>query len=244
MTFSATSSKVEESARFLQEQITSGQWPVNTKIPREPELMELLEVGKSTVREAVRSLSAMGMLEPIKGVGTFVRSRTPVSHVVRQFMEGFDLDDLLGLRSSLEVEAAQLAARNRTDEDLQNLQRAHERDVNTLPGTVSTLERGQMPGSFHHYVFEASGNKLMASLYANVMGAIHTMIDEGRIAHGVSDAIRQRDHGALLQAITDHDVASAAHVMAMHVDRDLISAASEGPDDSRAELLRTNGAGA
>lgn len=63
----------------VRQKITSGEWPINSKIPTEPELMRLLGVGKTTVREAVRSLASLGVLEPLPGIGTFVRSRMPVS---------------------------------------------------------------------------------------------------------------------------------------------------------------------
>lgn len=77
-----------ETVDALRQRITDGTWPVNSRIPKEDELMELFGVGKSTVREAVRSLAILGMLEPIKGVGTFVRSLMPVSTMLSEFFGG------------------------------------------------------------------------------------------------------------------------------------------------------------
>lgn len=69
------SERARRTLTFLRQKITSGEWPINSKIPTEPELMRLLGVGKTTVREAARSLASLGILEPLPGIGTFVRSR-------------------------------------------------------------------------------------------------------------------------------------------------------------------------
>ena len=50
------SQKANDTLGFLRSKISSGEWPIDELIPKEPELMELIGVGKSTVREAVRSL--------------------------------------------------------------------------------------------------------------------------------------------------------------------------------------------
>ena len=54
--------------------IESGEWPVGSKIPAEPELVAALGVGRNTVREAVRALEHAGLLEPRRGDGTYVRA--------------------------------------------------------------------------------------------------------------------------------------------------------------------------
>lgn len=72
--------------------------------------MELLGVGRSTVREAVRTLANLGMVESLVSRGTYVRSRLPVSSVLSDFLAEFGVADLLAFRRALEVEAAQLAS--------------------------------------------------------------------------------------------------------------------------------------
>ncbi|MCW3156400.1 FadR/GntR family transcriptional regulator [Micropruina sonneratiae] len=68
------SERARRTLAFLRQKITSGEWPINSKIPTEPELMRLLGVGKTTVREAVRSLASLGILEPLPGTA---RSSAP-----------------------------------------------------------------------------------------------------------------------------------------------------------------------
>lgn len=56
----------------LRNQITSGEWPVGSRIPTEPELVEQLGVARNTVREAVRALAHNGLLDIRQGSGTYV----------------------------------------------------------------------------------------------------------------------------------------------------------------------------
>jgi len=207
---------------FLRHKITSGEWPINTRIPKEPELAAMLGVGMSTVREAVRSLSVQGMLEPIKGVGTFVRARTPPVSMLGDFLAAYSLDEILIYRRALEIEAAQLAAANRTDAQLQALRASFEHDLEAETDGPRSIERGETPGPFHHLIFEAAGSELLAGLYASVMGAIRGAMHEGTVVFGASHDLRQLDHRAILEAIELQDVPRAAHAMALHADRDLV----------------------
>ncbi|MEV4443826.1 GntR family transcriptional regulator, partial [Streptomyces sp. NPDC049577] len=65
-------SAVERATAQLRERVESGDWPVGGRIPSEPVLAEQLGVGRSAVREAVRALTHVGMLEPRQGSGTYV----------------------------------------------------------------------------------------------------------------------------------------------------------------------------
>lgn len=184
--------------------------------------MEMIGVGKSTVREAVRTLANLGMLETLPGIGTFVRSRTPASSVLTDHLADYDLGEILVYRRALEVEAAQQAARNRSDEQLAVLRAAHERDLQTDPDAPRTIERGVTPGSFHHLLLEASGSRLLPSLYTGVMAAIRRAMDRGKVVYGARHDLRTLDHEQILLAIQDRDVSRAAHATAAHVDRDLV----------------------
>lgn len=212
-----------ETLSFLRTKITSGEWPINSRIPKEPELMEILGVGKSTVREAVRSLANLGMLETIRGVGTFVRSSTPTSMVLSEFLSDYGLDQILVYRRALEIEAAQLAAVNRTDEHIAALWNAVDADLHGPPDVAPTVERGTTPGQFHHLIFAASGVPLLGSLYSGVMAALRSAMNHGQVIFGTGHDLRHLDHAAIAAAIESKDVGKTAHAMALHVDRDLVT---------------------
>lgn len=222
MQTSSGSQRARRTLAFLRHQIASGQWPINSRIPIESELMELLGVGKTTVREAVRSLASVGMLETLPGRGTFVRSRTPVNAVLTDTLAEYDLAEVLVLRRALEVEAAQQAAIRRSAAQLAALRESHGHDVRTDPDYPGRVERGRTPGQFHFLVFEAGGSPLLTSMYAVVMASLRRAVDQGRLSYGASEDLRRADHDAILAAIEAGDPVAAAHATAQHVDRDLV----------------------
>ncbi|MFT4008878.1 MAG: GntR family transcriptional regulator [Nocardioidaceae bacterium] len=211
------SARARETVRRLQRDITSGRWPVNSKIPNEAELAEELGVGRSTIREAVRSLAHLGMLEPAPGRGTFVRSLNPVSGLLAELTAQHSWEDLLAVRKALEVQAAELAAQAATEERLDQLADAHDADVEGRGGT----ERGVSPGQFHAVLVEISGNQLIADLYAGVMSALREGIRTGQVRSDQDAASRHAQHAALLAALRARSAPAAAAVAAAHADQDL-----------------------
>lgn len=223
------SHKVREAHDFLRSRISSGEWGLGELIPKEPELMDLIGVGRSTVREAVRSLTTLGMLEPVPGVGTFVRARTPVSSLLTEFLVEQDLEEVLIYRRSLEIEAAQTAAVKRSDEQLAALRASYERSLalgsaegeGAAAGACERCNDIARPDSFHRLIVEASGSKLLLDLYTGVMTVLGRAVARGVVFLGISADTMHLDHGALLKAIEERDVRDAAHTMALHADRDL-----------------------
>ncbi|HEY1135497.1 MAG TPA: FCD domain-containing protein [Nocardioides sp.] len=242
MTSPSGSQMARNTLTFLRKKITSGEWPVNSRIPIEPELMEMLGVGKTTVREAVRSLASLGMLETLPGRGTFVRSRTPVSSVITEFISDYSLAEILVYRRSLEIEAARQAAMHRTEEHLVALRGSVENDQPSrrdadYPTQREQREQGRTPGSFHFLVFEASGNRLLLGSYAGVMAALRRAIDRGEVVYGASSDVRSHDHAAILEAIAAQDPTAAAAAMGEHADIDLVvGAATEAPTEAPASV--------
>lgn len=221
MTHPAVSGKTATAVRYLRKHISSGEWTLNSKIPREDQLMADIGVGKSTLREAVRSLANLGMLEPLRGIGTFVRSRTPVNAVCTDYIADFPVRDILGYRNALEIESARQAALHRTPEHLRTLSRLLRESA--IAGAESSLPLShiQAPGSFHQTIVEASGNALLVDMHACVIAAIRDSRQRGHITPGDDPARRQSDHAAILAALHDGDPDAAAAAMAAHVNHDI-----------------------
>lgn len=215
------SQKARDTLTYLRTRISLGDWAVGELIPKEPQLMELIGVGKSTVREAVRSLATLGMLETVPGVGTFVRARTPVSSILTEFLADHDLEEVLVYRRSLEIEAAQHAAIKRTPEQLEALRDAYEWNRRTTRPSLVGCGDLSHPRSFHRLVVEASGSNLLLDLYTGVMSVLQDAEANGLIFLGITPETMHLDHEALLKAIETRDVRHAAHAMALHADRDL-----------------------
>ncbi|MBX3311590.1 MAG: FadR family transcriptional regulator [Microbacteriaceae bacterium] len=215
------SQKARDTLRYLRAQITENCWPVGELIPKESELMAIIGVGKSTIREAVRALATLGMLQTVPGVGTYVRARTPVSTILAEFLADHDLGEILTYRRSLEIEAAQSASIRRTDEQLLALQKSYQESINSGGCSDEKCFDVFRSDSFHRLVVEASGSRLLSDLYTGVMHILSEAAKVGIIFMGANQQTVITDHRVVLKAIETRNIRDAAHGMALHVDRDL-----------------------
>src|SRR5690348_5907311 len=110
----------EAVAQQLLEQIREQKLRPGTRMPSERELMRALNVGRSTVREALNGLALLGVIEIRHGQGAFVAAvpGEGVSEELGAALAKGVTRDLLEARKAIEVEVARLAAVRRTDQDL------------------------------------------------------------------------------------------------------------------------------
>jgi DNA-binding FadR family transcriptional regulator len=198
---------VDQVIEQLRTLVTSGEWPVDSRIPTEPELVEALGVGRNTVREAVRALAHNGIFEVRQGDGTYVRATSEVSAALRRLC-GSELRDVLQVRRCLEVEGARLAAVARTDEDLAEL-RAHLAHTDTTDHAQFTHSDTE----FHLAVVRASHNPVLIEIYRGLLEAITASVATTSAAPG-----GMFPHDGLVEAIADGDVERAGREAAGFLD--------------------------
>ena len=190
----------------LREQITSGRWPVGSRIPIEPELAEQLGVARGTLREAVRALAHNGLLDIRQGSGTYVAATSELAGVMRRRFAGIAASDIRELRMTLEVSAAALAAARRTDEDLDRLQEALERrERGWEEGDLE--EFVQADAALHHAIVAASRNAALTGLYADLGEVLRAELRDHFTAGLTPD--RYVDHTRLVEAIRAGDTTAA-----------------------------------
>lgn len=215
----ATTGRLVGSAvRELRSRIASGEWPVGSRIPTEPELCELLGVGRSTVREATRALATLGMLEPLTARGTFVRAVSPAPALLEDAFSAYAPAELAGLRRGLDVEAAQAAAAHWGAGDLERMEAVLHREAERLRGGEMAETEGSHCSRFHGAIVRASGNRLLADLDASLSAAVRARGLEARLDAALDVAVCLDEHDRILTAIRDRDAAGAAHRMAVHAD--------------------------
>ncbi|WP_019885213.1 FadR/GntR family transcriptional regulator [Streptomyces purpureus] len=209
----------------LRNQITSGEWPVGSRIPTEPELVEQLGVARNTVREAVRALAHNGLLDIRQGSGTYVLATSELAGVMHRRFAGSDPRHIAELRSTLESSAARLAARRRTERDLKQLD-------TLLARREEAWETGDAEhfvtadASFHLAVVAASHNEVLAGLYADLGDVLRDWLRDD-----VGQELRPEnhmDHGRLVEAIRTGDADAAASEAAGYPFMCLRSPAAEG----------------
>lgn len=190
--------------------LRSGDYRVGDRLPSETELGVTLAVSRSTVREAVRELISLGVLEIHHGRGTFVRSLRP-----DLLLRGDSLldrpndrirEELLEVRGIVEPEAAALAAKRATDEDIERLRSDVERLAEAIGQGITVPE----DLGFHLDLVRATHN----SALWRVSGAIISFYQWDGQLPTEQDVI---DHQRIYEAIRDHQPDSARQAMIDHL---------------------------
>ena len=186
----------------LRTQITSGEWPVGSRIPTEVELVEQLGVARNTVREAVRALAHNGLLDIRQGSGTYVLATSELAGVMHRRFADADRDQVTELRLALEAAAARLAATRRTAPDLKLLDTALARREDAWrSGDVEAFI--QTDAAFHQAVMAAAHNEVLSALYADLGEVLRTELRQ--TVGPVLAESRYVSHSGILAAIRDGD---------------------------------------
>ncbi|MFF7649199.1 FadR/GntR family transcriptional regulator [Streptomyces sp. NPDC007983] len=217
----------------LRGMIARGELAPGAQLPAEPELCARLGVSRGSLREAVRALAALGMLESRHGAGTFVSALRP-----GQMLAGFaatvdvlPLDGLLELfdvRRPLEAQAAALAAARADEQVVARLRELQKR----LAESDAEAERHALDREFHATLCAAGGNEALAALidvlrargsHYSIYGAAEA--DTIRLASDLG-------HEALINAVAAHDPAAAAAAATAHLSQTEVWLRRYGPTPS------------
>ncbi|MFJ4470253.1 FadR/GntR family transcriptional regulator [Streptomyces sp. NPDC089424] len=197
----------EQVIAALRNQIASGEWPVGSRIPTEPELVEQLGVARNTVREAVRALAHNGLLDIRQGSGTYVVATSELAGVMHRRFTGADPRDIAEVRSTLESAAAKLAAERRTEKDLKQLDALLlRREEAWESGDAEAFVAAD--ATFHLAVVAASHNDVMTAMYADLGEVMRDWLRED-VGQELTPETYM-DHGRLLDAIRVGDAGTAA----------------------------------
>ena len=191
----------------LRNMIQSGEWPLQQRIPSETELMARLGVSRGTLREAVKALAHSGMLEVRRGDGTYVRATSEMSGAARRLYRDHTEVHILEVRVGLDTQAARLAAKNATPDDVKALRALlSKREAAWNAGDYPAWARADW--GFHERVAQASGNPLLHELYISFGEVFHTDLLRQQDRPGF-DGLPHEGHGALVDALEAHDIEAA-----------------------------------
>ncbi len=204
--------------------IVSGRQPEGSLLPGDTELLERYGVSRTVLREALKTLSAKGLVQARARVGTRVRPRSAWNlfdpDVLNWHAESGLRPEFLGhlaeVRMALEPEAAALAALRRTPEELQTIEGWFERmaDPDISPEEFVTADLG-----FHLAIAAAASNPFFISISALIEVVLVAML---RISSPADDPERLAasvgQHGRILRAIAEQDQDAARHAMHTVID--------------------------
>lgn len=194
----------------LRQAIEDGRLAVGTRLSSEAALAQQFGVSRSVVREALRSCASLGLTETRTGKGTFVIADRVGGDLT---LGQYSARELTEARPHIEVPAAGLAARRRSEDDLQHL-----RDI------VDSMSREDDPeawvaldAAFHAAIARFSGNRVFEKVVADIRDAMANQSETLNMVAG-----RQQDsdaeHREILAAIETGSAAQASEAMRRHLE--------------------------
>jgi DNA-binding FadR family transcriptional regulator len=193
----------------IRQDIESGRLGVGSKLSSEATLSQQYGVSRSVIREALRSCTALGLTVTKTGKGTFVVANKVANDLT---LGQYSARDLTEARPHIEVPAAGLAAERRSDEELETL-----RHIVAAMSTETDPESWvALDSSFHAAIARASGNKVFASVVADIRDAL---AHQSETLNMVADRQHASDveHQDILAAIEAGAAEKARTAMARHL---------------------------
>ncbi len=199
----------------IEELLEKGDLRPGDQLPSERALAEQFEVSRASVREALRTLELLGIVETRAGGGTFVRRAAPkdLARPLTGFISrGHSLSDVIEFRGLVEPELASRAAHRAREDELAELRRilaVQERKV------AAGVPCGEEDARFHELISRSARNELLTTLLAVVWDVLSAMREQwlqtNARAHASLDghqrilaALEARDPHAARAAAADH----------------------------------------
>lgn len=210
----------ENIVQQIQQLISSGSLKPGQKLPPERSLAEELNVSRTSIREALRSLEMMGYLESKVGIGggTYVKEISfdniisPFSQVLLQ-NDDF-IVELLEVRLFLEIEVARLAAIRRSDEDLEKMQQA----IRQMEEEIAKGKTGLDGDNAFHRALSEAGNNRVLQQFVYMCGDLLEVEREAHLAASKKESKKALEqHKELLTAIEAGDDERAKLLMSKHI---------------------------
>lgn len=206
----------EIARKLIDHLVSTSEFRPGSRLPSERELARLLGVGRSVVRETLKSLTLIGLLEVRQGSGTYLRQ--PESELLPKVIEwGLllgerSVSDLIEARRVVEVALAGFAATRRSDDQIAVL----EQRMDAMRVSTSSDEFVEADIGFHLAVAAAGGNAVLVDVLSSIQALLRVWIRRVIDAAGETDTSRA-EHEPILAAIQAGDPEAASAAMADHL---------------------------
>ncbi|MDO5135829.1 MAG: FadR/GntR family transcriptional regulator [Eubacteriales bacterium] len=188
----------------ITEALSNGQIKPGDYLPSENQLAESLGVGKSSVREAIKMLEAVGVVEIIKGHGSRVRTVID-SHALNPLAYQLILqgnknqEKLVEFRRIIEGAASCLATKMITEEEISALEKLHQQMEKNAAANINNLE---LDIQFHEYIYSATQNPFFACVGSALMMLFKPTMS---ISNTVYPYIVLENHARILKALKERN---------------------------------------
>lgn len=201
---------------MLLSHLVGGEYKPGQRLPPERALAESLGVGRSLIREALKALTLLGLIEVRPGDGTYLRRRAsnllPESFEWGLLLGEHQIADVIEARREIEVILAGLAARRRTEEDISALRELLDR-MRDAP------EAGEFVAAdvaFHLRVAQTARNTVLQSMHSGTQSLLHAWIS--RVIAAAGDTTPSYlEHVPIFRAIEQGSVTAARKAIREHL---------------------------
>ena len=201
-----------QAAEILRDRILKGEYPPGTMIPSERELGNSLGISRIPIRDAIKSLQYIGIVNQVKGKGVVVQKLDP-GQVLAKVGPFLASPDLLDIRIAVEQVSVREAARKGTPEDFDELSRL----IAVLRSEASEKEKEDAGRQFHLKIAEIGDNQIAVILWH----FFDELLKISRSVVHLTEAEKTQsyeEHEELLRALRMRDGDKAAAIMKAHLE--------------------------
>lgn len=210
-------SVAKQVTNIVTQQIIDGKFAIGDYLPTEEDLCKEFGIGRSSVREAIKTLESRGLVRKKQGKGVIVIDETieATSEMLNIALsyKHISLHDMIYFRESMEIKLAELAALKSTNEQIAQIKET----LDSMRKNVGSYEEfAQLDHLFHEQIAEASGNSVSMLIMKTLRPLLHK-----QISHTIQPNFDPQQviniHEIIYNAIVAHQPIAAARAMAEHL---------------------------
>jgi len=209
----------EQVTMQLASELTHGRWKPGERLPSEAQLCKAFNVGRSTLREALKSLAFIGLIRMRAGGGSYV-SEQPSKYLDGPlFAKGVlttekDITDFTEARILLETEVAGLCAQRASEQDLEALNQILQQMKTAIEQGGNTFR--QLDLSFHLAIAVGSKNQVLSELLKHIREALQELITKSLLLPAGTE-MAHKQHREIFEALKQRSRARARKAMRSHL---------------------------
>lgn len=214
--------KFEEVLDQIKKLLINKELKIGQKLPNEIELSESMGISRSSLREAFKVLSVLGIIEGKSGEGTIIKQANPenLKNIMSMvaISKGLNTEELFEVRTILEVGAVKFAAERRTDSDLQEIKAILE-EMDKLR-YEDEEEQARFDFLFHQSIVSTSRNRMLSIVVEVISDLLSEQIKTTRSELATSPEILKRfqeEHWAIYRAILKKNSTEAQRIISEHL---------------------------
>lgn len=219
--FSKSTKVYEQVMERIKKMILDKSLKRGDKLPSERELVEQFQVSRTSIREALRALQIIGLVECKQGGGNYIRHNFENSlfeHLSIMFMlQECNTIEIIEVRKVIEVGIAEMAANRITNGELASLEIL----IDMYGKSLDEEENVKIDRKFHYEIAQASGNYLISNILKAISSLIDTFIKDARkkiLVEKRNSEILAKQHRDIYEALKKHNSKKASEAMKKHLE--------------------------